>query len=75
MKPILTVLTGSAAVVAGSNVKYVNPIIGTKENYVHDYNYGGMIPSTGSPFAMTRFTPMTRQNVVGTCPVTISLYC
>jgi len=27
-----------------------------------------MIPSTGVPFGMTRWTPMTVQNLIGTCP-------
>lgn len=27
-----------------------------------------MIPSTGTPFAMTRWAPMTQENSVGTCP-------
>jgi putative alpha-1,2-mannosidase len=51
-----------------SNVKYVNPIIGTDNVYPGNGNYAGMIPTTGTPFAMTRFTAMTFENVVGTCP-------
>lgn len=52
--------------VASSNVKYVNPFIGTLKTKP---NYGGMIPSTGTPFAMTRWTPMTQENIApGRCP-------
>ena len=30
--------------------------------------YGGMIPSTATPFAMTRWTPYTNENYISTCP-------
>lgn len=36
-----------------SNVKYVNPLIGT-DNPNLPFNYAGMIPSVATPFAMTR---------------------
>jgi hypothetical protein len=49
-----------------SNVKYVNPLLGTDRP--SSAEYGGMIPSTGVPFGMTRWTPYTQINVVGTCP-------
>ena len=52
----------------GSNVDFVDPMIGTKLKNPKDTNYGGMIPSVASPFAMTRWTPTTRQNYVGKCP-------
>lgn len=29
---------------------------------------GGMIPSTGMPFGMTRWTPQTRENFISQCP-------
>lgn len=51
-----------------SNVQYVDPLIGTEPKKDRDYNYGGMIPSTAPPFAMTRWTPMTQENFVSSCP-------
>jgi predicted alpha-1,2-mannosidase len=54
------------------NIKYVNPIIGTFQPPANKFNYGGMIPTTGTPFAMTRFTPMTQENKVSKCPYTYS---
>lgn len=53
---------------AAGNVKYVNPIIGTDNIHPGNGNYAGMIPTVGSPFAFTRWTPMTYENDVGTCP-------
>ncbi|MEL5953218.1 hypothetical protein AADR41_00120 [Streptomyces sp. CLV115] len=44
----------------------VNPFIGTSGK--RDADYGGMIPSTAPPFAMTRWSPMTRQNYVSRTP-------
>ncbi|MDA3627162.1 GH92 family glycosyl hydrolase [Saccharopolyspora sp. WRP15-2] len=49
-----------------SNVDLVNPFIGTSGR--SDTEYGGMIPSTAPPFAMTRWSPMTRQNYVSRTP-------
>jgi putative alpha-1,2-mannosidase len=64
--------TAAAAAVSPSsttsNVQYVNPLIGTEPKKDNDYNYGGMIPSTAPPFAMTRWTAMTQENIVSTCP-------
>lgn len=51
-----------------SNVRFVDPMIGTMPKFPQDYNYGGMIPSVASPFAMTRWTPTTRTNKIGSCP-------
>ncbi|MEU6657933.1 GH92 family glycosyl hydrolase [Streptomyces sp. NPDC046821] len=48
------------------NVDLVNPFIGTSGK--QDADYGGMIPSTAPPFAMTRWSPMTRQNYVSRTP-------
>ena len=53
---------------ASSNVRYVNPMLGTDTNGHTDGGYGGMIPSVSTPFGMTRFTPQSRENVVGNCP-------
>ena len=49
-----------------SNVRFVNPTIGTLT--LESSNYGGMIPTTGTPFAMTRWTPYTQENIVSSCP-------
>ena len=54
--------------VHSSNVKFVNPILGTQEKFANDGNSGGMIPSTGTPFAMTRWTATTKLNYIGSCP-------
>ena len=51
-----------------SNVRFVDPMIGTRPKHPKDYNYGGMIPSVASPFAMTRWTATTRLNEVSSCP-------
>jgi putative alpha-1,2-mannosidase len=53
---------------ARTNVQYANPLIGTDNIYPGNGNYAGMIPTVGSPFAFTRWTPMTYENDVGTCP-------
>ncbi|WP_439681154.1 GH92 family glycosyl hydrolase [Embleya sp. MST-111070] len=49
-----------------SNVDKVNPLIGTTG--ADPTEYGGMIPSAAPPFAMTRWSPMTRTNSVGALP-------
>ena len=56
------------ATASANNVDYVDPFIGTDPVFPGNGNYAGMIPTTGSPFAMTRWTPMTLENTVGTCP-------
>ncbi|WP_158882941.1 GH92 family glycosyl hydrolase [Amycolatopsis anabasis] len=48
------------------NIDLVNPLIGTDGESATEY--GGMIPSTAPPFAMTRWSPMTRQNWVSRLP-------
>ena len=50
-----------------TNAKYVNPILGTA-GAVSIGGYGGTIPSTSTPFAMTHWTAMTQENWVGGCP-------
>lgn len=49
-----------------SNVAHVDPFIGTAGT--SDTEYGGMIPSAAPPFAMTRWSPMTRNNYVSRLP-------
>lgn len=53
--------------VKDSNAKYVNPLLGTA-GAVEIGGYGGTIPSTNTPFAMTHFTAMTQENYVSGCP-------
>ncbi|GFP57687.1 hypothetical protein TASIC1_0009002400 [Trichoderma asperellum] len=48
------------------NLKYVNPLIGTQGGDPNDN--GGMIPSVAPPFAMTRWTPQTRENYISQVP-------
>ncbi|ACQ78399.1 alpha-1,2-mannosidase [Beutenbergia cavernae DSM 12333] len=49
-----------------SLVDDVDPLIGTTGE--DPCEYGGMVPSTAPPFAMTRWTPMTRENLISACP-------
>jgi predicted alpha-1,2-mannosidase len=42
-------------------VSYVNPLIGTKKSKI---GYGGTMPFVSPPFAMTDWTPQTRQNKI-----------
>jgi predicted alpha-1,2-mannosidase len=42
-------------------VAYVNPLIGTQRSAI---GYGGTMPFVGPPFAMTDWTPQTRQNKI-----------
>src|SRR6056297_1787661 len=45
---------------------YVNPLIGTTGD--NPTQYGGTIPAVLTPFGMTHWTAMTRQNKIGACP-------
>ncbi|EME48271.1 glycoside hydrolase family 92 protein [Dothistroma septosporum NZE10] len=47
-------------------LRWVNPKIGTYG--ITPNGNGGMIPSTGMPFGMTRWTPQTRENFISQCP-------
>lgn len=47
-------------------LKHVNPLIGTRGFTPNDN--GGMIPSVAPPFAMTRWTPQTRENFISQVP-------
>lgn len=51
-----------------SNIDHVNPLMGTYQPPTNQGNYGGMIPSVSTPFGMTRWTAMTQENNVGSCP-------
>ncbi|KAJ5706754.1 hypothetical protein N7488_006555 [Penicillium malachiteum] len=47
-------------------LEFVDPLIGTYGDSPN--NNGGMIPSVAPPFAMTRWTPQTRENFISQCP-------
>ena len=47
-------------------LRFVNPLIGTQGPTPNDN--GGMIPSVGVPFGMTRWTPQTRENYISQVP-------
>ncbi|KAJ5698858.1 hypothetical protein N7462_000863 [Penicillium macrosclerotiorum] len=47
-------------------LQYVNPLIGTYGTTPN--GNGGMIPSVAPPFAMTRWTPQTRENFISQVP-------
>lgn len=42
-------------------IAYVNPLIGTQKSRI---GYGGTMPFVSPPFAMTNWTPQTRQNKI-----------
>lgn len=52
--------------VAQEPIDDVNPMIGTTGPTENDY--GGMIPGVATPFGMTHWTPMTRENKISVCP-------
>lgn len=59
---LLCPLLGSLAFAADRDpVGYVNPLIGTRESKI---GYGGTMPFVSPPFAMTNWTPQTRQNKI-----------
>ena len=45
----------------GDPLAYVNPLIGSQESRI---GYGGTMPFVSPPFAMTNWTPQTRQNKI-----------
>lgn len=48
-----------------SLVDAVDPLVGTAGQ--DPTEYGGMVPATAPPFAMSRWTPMTRENGISRC--------
>ncbi len=51
-----------AVLAAGRDpIAYVNPLIGTRKSRI---GYGGTMPFVSPPFAMTNWTPQTRQNKI-----------
>ncbi len=61
------VVNSKKSTLKDTNAKYINPILGTA-GAVDIGGYGGTIPSTSTPFAMTHFTAMTQENYVSACP-------
>ena len=72
MLQLLIMLYIAHTVNSSSNLQHINPLIGTDNSLTNPHGsragYAGMIPSTGVPFAMTRWTPMTQLNNVSKCP-------
>jgi len=54
-------LSPFAHAVGRDAVSYVNPLIGTQKSAI---GYGGTMPFVSPPFAMTDWTPQTRQNKI-----------
>jgi predicted alpha-1,2-mannosidase len=57
-------LVFASALLAASHrdpLAYVNPLIGTQKSKI---GYGGTMPFVSPPFAMTNWTPQTRQNKI-----------
>jgi putative alpha-1,2-mannosidase len=59
-------LCGSLKALAQEPIDSVNPMIGTTGPTENDY--GGMIPGVATPFGMTHWTVMTRENKISVCP-------
>ncbi|HEX9425873.1 MAG TPA: GH92 family glycosyl hydrolase [Pyrinomonadaceae bacterium] len=59
-------LCGSLKALAQEPIDSVNPMIGTTGSTENDY--GGMIPGVATPFGMTHWTVMTRENKISVCP-------
>jgi len=59
-------LIGTLNALGQEPIDHVNPMIGTTGPSVYDY--GGMIPGVATPFGMTHWTAMTRENKISVCP-------
>ena len=72
VSPTFLVSPATAQPVAASSpgaidtVALVNPLVGTAGPNATEY--GGMVPSAAPPFAMTKWTPATRENYVSRVP-------
>jgi len=63
-------LIGKLNASAQEPIDEVNPMIGTTGPSVFDY--GGMIPGVATPFGMTHWTAVTRENKISACPYNYS---
>src|SRR5690349_17833092 len=63
MPRLLVCLILAAVLLGGSHdpLASVNPLIGTQKSRI---GYGGTMPFVSPPFAMTNWTPQTRQNKI-----------
>src|SRR5882724_8873899 len=62
LRLLVCLLSASALIAAPRDpVTYVNPLIGTQKSKI---GYGGTMPFVSPPFAMTNWTPQTRQNKI-----------
>jgi predicted alpha-1,2-mannosidase len=63
MRRLLVCLLFAHALLAARRdpVSFVNPLIGTQKSHI---GYGGTMPFVSPPFAMTNWTPQTRQNKI-----------
>ena len=62
MNRLVVFLLFSAALPGARDpVAFVNPLIGTQKSRI---GYGGTMPFVSPPFAMTNWTPQTRQNKI-----------
>jgi predicted alpha-1,2-mannosidase len=63
MPRLLAFLVFASALLAAPRdpLAYVNPLIGTQKSKI---GYGGTMPFVSPPFAMTNWTPQTRQNKI-----------
>jgi predicted alpha-1,2-mannosidase len=62
LRLLACVLVAHALLAAGGDpLVFVNPLIGTKKSTI---GYGGTMPFVSPPFAMTNWTPQTRQNKI-----------
>ena len=63
MRNVAALLLFSAVASAAGRdaVSYVDPLVGTEESAI---GYGGTMPFVSPPFAMTNWTPQTRQNKI-----------
>src|SRR5262249_28735725 len=63
MQRLLVCILSASAVLAAHRdpLAYVNPLIGTQKSRI---GYGGTMPFVSPPFAMTNWTPQTRQNKI-----------
>src|SRR5436190_259816 len=59
--PVCLLCASSLFAAPADPLAYVNPLIGTQESRI---GYGGTMPFVSPPFAMTNWTPQTRQNKI-----------
>ncbi|HEY1214943.1 MAG TPA: GH92 family glycosyl hydrolase [Bryobacteraceae bacterium] len=58
---VLLLFSAVASAAGRDTVSYVDPLVGTQKSAI---GYGGTMPFVSPPFAMTNWTPQTRQNKI-----------